>query len=57
MNRIEELNKLPKIKGALDNLINSIASHSNIIDSEKEEIISNQIKKLNKLTEYVSSLK
>jgi len=56
-NRINELEKFTEITKSLDNLINTIASHSNRFDTEKEEIISTQIQKVSKLVDYVGSFK
>lgn len=56
-NRINELEEnLPKTKEKLDALINSIASHSNNIDNETDEILSKHIEKLNKVADYLFSL-
>ena len=56
-NRINELERnYPLTKEKLDLLINSVASHSNIVDNEKDEILSKHIEKLNKVSEYLLNL-
>ena len=53
-NRINELEKsLPKTKESFDALINSIASYSNIANSEDDEILSAQLDKLDKIVDYL----